>query len=153
VIAPISFAPATGTPRPDAIVENLATGAPFRDDFYTTNGATQAKTRKVPVGSKWSWALRAQNDGNVADDLVVSALPQFGVRFFVGYYDVTSYVTGGGFTFAGVAPDAILPFAVQATTDFLAVGDLYTVIVTVRSGAAPELRDVIHLRVRAIAPV
>jgi hypothetical protein len=152
VVVPIGFAPATGTPRPDAIVANIATGALFGDDLYTTNGATQSKSRKVVVGDKWSWALRVQNDGDVGDDLVVSALPRFGVRFFVGYYDVTSFVTGGGFTFAGVPAGTMLPMAVQASTDFMAVGDLYTVIVTVRSGAAPELRDVVHLRVRAIAP-
>ena len=62
-----------------------------------------------------------QNDGDITDDLILSApnvpTPPLAVRFYVGYFDVTAAVTGSGFTFHDVAPGQSFVFAVEFRAD------------------------------------
>jgi hypothetical protein len=113
------------------------------DNIYNTTTTGQARTHGTPLHETWSFPLRVQNDGDIADTLVVTAAPQFGVRYFAGYYDVTANVTGAGLEFAAVPPGVTRSLAMQFDTQTMSVGDILRVVVTVHSGAAPELEDAV----------
>jgi hypothetical protein len=109
---PISFDPA----QPDGRIKNRASGQIKGDGIYSLDGAGQTASRAVHPGEVWSFAVQAQNDGETADDIRVrapSASSPFTVRYFVGYYDVTSAVTGAGLTFGNVGVGQIRGLAVQ----------------------------------------
>jgi hypothetical protein len=148
---PLAFRSAPPISPPDAIVENIATGAYFGDDFYTTYAGNQTKSRKVPVGTTWSWALRVQNDRQASDDLTVFANPQPGVRFFIGYYDVTTEITQDGLRLDDMSPGAIVKIPVQMRTERTPVGQTKRVDITVRSASIPALRDDIRLQLLVVA--
>ena len=106
----------TAALQPDGRIKRRSDGAITGDNIYNTNGDGQTRIRAVAPGVVWTFAVQLQNDGEVADDITVTAPPSsppFTVQYFVGYYDVTPYVTGGGFTFTDVAPGQIWTFAVR----------------------------------------
>ena len=104
------------------------------------------------VTERRDYALRVQNDDVVTDDLVVTATPDPRVRYFVGYYEVTAQVHGGGFRYTDVAPGEVLPLAMQMSAVGLGPGDSYALPVTVASGAAAERIDVAWLAVSGVPP-
>ena len=97
-----------------------------------------------------------ENDSVDTDDITVTAAPAisspFAVRYFIGYYNVTSYVTGSGFTYPDMAPGEIRTLAVQfsanAGTDEGARVDQF---VTFVSNSALS-SDTVHVGVVARTP-
>jgi hypothetical protein len=114
--APIAFAPE----QPDGLIVRRNDGSIIGDNIYTDDGSGESKGAPIAPGGKWTFALRVENDGLTTDDITVTApavASPFSVRYFIGYYNVTSLVTGAGFTYHGMAPGAIQPFTVQFTAD------------------------------------
>jgi hypothetical protein len=106
-------------PQPDGRIRRRSDGAITGNDIYNFDGAAQTRIRAVAPGTTWSFAVQLQNDGEIADDITVTAPPSsppFTVRYFVSYFDITQYVTGGGFTFTDVAPGQIWTLGVQFNT-------------------------------------
>ena len=122
VVVPLSFLPKTGTPRPDLIHKRRDTQQLFYDNQYfpSVSDAPQ-RSHAIAPGGTWTFALIVQNDGDITDDLILSApnvpTPPLAVRFYVGYFDVTAAVTGSGFTFHDFAPGQSFVFAVQFRAD------------------------------------
>jgi hypothetical protein len=113
VTAPLEI---TRPQQPDGQIRRLSDGAITGDNIYNLDGTGQTRLRAVVPGAKWSFAVQVQNDGDVTDDITVTAPPSsspFTVRYFVSYFDITSQVTGGGFTFTGIAPGQIQRLPVQ----------------------------------------
>jgi hypothetical protein len=146
VVVPLGFDAVSGTPRPDLIFKNRATQQLFEDNQYFANAsAAPQHSHAIVPGGKWTYALLVQNDSDVVDDLVLSApivpTPPFAVRFFVGYYDVTTAVTGSGFTFQDFAPGQSFVFAVQFRADVGSAGSGVLAALKLSSASAPELVD------------
>jgi Neocarzinostatin family len=102
--------------QPDGQIRRLSDGAITGNDIYNLNADGQTRIRAVAPGVRWTFAVQFENDGEVADDITVTAPPSsppFTVRYFVSYFDITSQVTGGGFTFTDVAPGQIWKLPVQ----------------------------------------
>lgn len=105
--------------QPDGRIQRLSDGAISGDNVYNLDGASQTTVRAVAPDTTWSFAVQLQNDGDVADNIEVTAPPAtgpFSVRYFLAYYDITASITGGGFTFTGVAPGQVWTFVVQYKT-------------------------------------
>jgi hypothetical protein len=105
--------------QPDGRIRRRSDGAITGNDIYNLDGSGQTRIRAVAPGTTWSFAVQLQNDGEVADNIRVTAPPSsppFTVRYFVAYFDITQYVTGGGFTFTDVAPGQIWTLGVQFNT-------------------------------------
>jgi hypothetical protein len=104
-------------PQPDGMIRRRSDGAITGNDIYNLDGSGQARIRAVAPGTTWSFAVQLENDGEVADDdITVTAplsSPAFTVRYMVANFNITSKVTGGGFTFTDVAPGQIWTLGVQ----------------------------------------
>lgn len=112
---PIEFAPE----QPDGLIRRRSDGQITGNDVYENivpGLMSQTRVHTIEPGGKWTFALRVENDGLDTDEITVTASPPAlpgEVRYFVGYYDVTSNVLGSGFTYSDMAPGEIRTLAVQ----------------------------------------
>jgi hypothetical protein len=154
VIRPISFAPPTATPRPDLIFKQRATQQLYEDNVYFPTAAAAPRHRHaLAADGTWTFALVVQNDGDVIDDLVLTApiVPStpFAARIFFGYFDVTSAVTrDGGLVFHDVAPGQSFTFAVNIS-GVGAHGMSALTAIKLHSATEPALVDYARLLVTA----
>src|SRR5262249_30141701 len=83
----LAFAPQPPVnPRPDIMVKNRATGELYGDNFYDPNGGGVQRRVHAEVNGSWTFAVQIQNDGDVPDDLTITASAVPGVQYFVGYF-------------------------------------------------------------------
>jgi hypothetical protein len=133
--------------QPDGRIRRRSDGVITGDGIYNLDGAGQTRIRAVAPGTKWTFAVQVENDGDVPDDITVTAppgSPPFAVRYFVSYFDITSQVTGLGFTFTDVAPGQVWTFAVQFNVAPDApLGGQHVSQVTFQSGTAPRADTVV----------
>jgi hypothetical protein len=154
-----TFAPLTFVHvQPDGQIRRLSDGTIFGNDVYNSDGSSgQTVTHTVAPGAAWSFAVQVQNDGQRTDNITVTASPilsspDITVRYFAGYFDVTSRVTGAGFTFANVPPGEIRKLQVQfGATSGAAVDARSHQLVTFTAGNAP-VRDAVRVGVRVASP-
>jgi hypothetical protein len=152
VAVPISFAPATGHPRPDLGVKRRDTQQLLYDgEYFPTVSAAPARRHALAADGTWTYALVVQNDGDVPDDLVLTEptppVAPFSTRFFYGYYDLTAAVAGSGLVFHDVAPGQSFTIAVNIS-GVGAPDDASSLTgIGVHSGSAPELVDFVRLGV------
>ena len=154
-----TFAPLTFVHvQPDGRIARLSDGTIFGDDVYNRDGSSgQTVTHTITPGANWSFAVQVQNDGARTDDITVTAAsifssPDVTVRYFAGWFDVTSYVTGAGFTFGSVPPGGIrrLPVQFRASSG-AAIDSRSRQLVTFTSRTAPVV-DAVVVGVRVVAP-
>jgi hypothetical protein len=138
--------------QPDAQLKRMSDGLIIWDNGYTSRSTHyfQYRIHEITRGGKWSYAVLVQNDGSYADDITFTAPAitsgPFQVRYFVGWFDVTSRVTSTGFTFADVPVGVTKSIAVQYTAAWDAAGVREDAI-TFRSGLDPGAVDVLTLAV------
>ncbi len=146
--------------QPDGQIRRLSDGTIFGNDVYNNDGSSgQLVTHTIAPGTDWSFATQVQNDGQRTENITVTASPLLSspditVRYFAGYFDVTSRVTGTGFTFANVPPGEIrkLPVQFRASAGAAETRQPGSVqLVTFSAGNAP-VRDAIRVAVRVAAP-
>jgi hypothetical protein len=144
--------------QPDGRIRRLSDSTIFGDDVYNSDGSSgQTVTHAIGPGGNWSFAVQVQNDGERTDDITVTASPilsspDITVRYFAGWFNVTSYVTGAGFTFADVPPGGIRRLPVQFKAGAGAPVDARShQLVTFTSDTAPVI-DVVRVGVRVVAP-
>jgi hypothetical protein len=144
--------------QPDGRIRRLSDSTIFGNDVYNSDGSSgQTVTHPIAPGADWSFAVQVQNDGERTDNITVTAAPilsspNITVRYFVGYFDVTSHVTGTGFTFADVPPGEIRRLPVQFRASSSAPVDARShQLVTFTAGNAPVI-DAVRVGVRVIAP-
>ena len=113
--APIRFAPG----QPDGLIRRRSDGQITGNDEYESvvpDLMAQTRVHAIAPGGKWVFALRVENDGLDTDDITVTASPPGlpgEARYFIGYYDVTSYLVGSGFTYPDMAPGEVRTLGVQ----------------------------------------
>ena len=152
------FAPLTVVHvQPDGQVRRLSDNVIFGNDVYGTDGAGETVTHSVAPGAMWSFAVQVQNDGERTEAITVNAAsvlsaPGVTVRYFAGYLDVTSLVTGSGFTFSGVPPGGIRKLPVQFTaTSGASIGARSHQLITFHVGTVTAV-DAVRVGVRVDAP-
>jgi hypothetical protein len=155
VIVPIGFKPATGTPRPDLIFKRRDTQQLLEDNVYfAAVGSAPLHAHPIASPGTWTYAVVVQNDGDVPDDLVLTMPnvppPPFAVRVFVGYYDVTDFITGSGVLFHAVAPGQSIVVGVGIGVGAGVAGIGVLASLKLSSGSAPELVD--HTRLWVDTP-
>jgi len=131
---------APGT-RPDAMIKLASEGAGgyLTDDLYEATASAQVKPLGVVSGSTATYNVLFQNDGNVADDLVITgtgSAPGFTVQYLDNTAtDHTGAVTGAGYTIGGLAVGDSTVWTVNVTPAGTVVGGIsYDVFVTTVSG-------------------
>ncbi|MDQ1384745.1 MAG: Neocarzinostatin family [Actinomycetota bacterium] len=146
--------------QPDCLLQRLSDGQFFGDNVYNDE-VSQTWSHGTTAGNGWSFALRVQNDGDATEDLIVRGLTEFSspvirVRYFAGWLNVTSYVTGGGFTFGDVPPGGIRKLVVQFRAAAAASLGARSRQAVRCQWAAPngpvEVEDEVHVGVRVVAP-
>jgi hypothetical protein len=146
VLTPIAFEPSPPPTRPDGRIKRRSDGVVSWDDVYNETGAGQTRSHAIASDGRWTFALQAQNDSAVVDDIHISGeafTQDFTIRYFLGYYDITSSVTSSeGFTLAHMAPGAVQLFAIQFTANAGApAGATVAASVFSRSGTNPQMFD------------
>jgi hypothetical protein len=113
--AEVSFDPDALVPQPDARIKNRATGEIYGDDVYSVDGPLTSRTRAISPGEVWAFAVQVENEGPT-DSFRITAdpsAPPFTVRYFSGYFNITSTVTGAGATLRNLAPGQVRTIAVE----------------------------------------
>ncbi|MDQ1461515.1 MAG: Neocarzinostatin family [Actinomycetota bacterium] len=147
--------------QPDGQIRRLSDSALIGDDVYNSDASGQTVSHGITDGHDWSFAVQVENDGGRADDISVMAVaemahPGIAVRYFAGWFDITSAVTQGrSFTFADVAPGAIRKLVVQFRAASTAPLDAISrQRVTFYVGSPPTILgiDVVRVGVRVLSP-
>ncbi|MCB1018209.1 MAG: hypothetical protein KDB10_24190, partial [Acidimicrobiales bacterium] len=137
--------------RPDALIRR-GRGRLTGDGVYNTTGAGQTKGGAALGGRTVTYTVKAQNDGNVVDDLRVrgqGSAPGFTVRYFADGANVTWRVRHGTFVFEQVPPGEQRTLKVKVTVLAAAPrGASVTRAVTVISDGNPIVKDKVKATVR-----
>ena len=119
------------------------------DDLYENPVALQSKALGVVSGSTAAYRVRFENDGLLADDLLITGTAGGG-GFTVQYLDDggvdrTAAVTGGGYAIAALPAGANRVWTLNVTPSGSPApvpgGTSFAVVVTAASGAAPAAAD------------
>jgi uncharacterized repeat protein (TIGR01451 family) len=119
------------------------------DDLYESPVALQSKALGVVSGSTAGYAMRFENDGLLADDLIITGTAGGG-GFAVQYLDDTgtdrtAAVTGGGYTIAALPAGANRVWTLNVTPSGnpapVPGGTSFSAVVTAASGANPAAAD------------
>ena len=120
------------------------------NNVYNDDGWGQRAKCKVPVGSKATYHLSFQNDGNVETPLCISG-PGSSARWKVRYYDglsggddITLAVRAGGWVTAIVKPGKMQAMRLEVTPrDTLVAGDSQVHKVTATTSDGPGETDAV----------
>ena len=158
---PIGVAEAQSTPSaagpcadpcqlPDGRIRLRSEAVAIGDGIYNWDGLGQTRVALVPREGRARFVVRAENDGNGIDDLVVQGTrntTNFGIRYFVGDQEVSARVRNGSFRFADVGPGQHRALNVDVRANPAApLRSKVIVRVVLRSGTDGTLRD----RVKAV---
>jgi hypothetical protein len=100
-------------PQPDVVLRRVGGASLTGDGVYNETGWGQTRRRRIAPGERWAFSLQIQNDGPRAGTVVLTGSATAGVRYFIGYYDITAAVTGSGFRYEGMPPGASYHLGVQ----------------------------------------
>lgn len=95
--------------RADGAVSLAAASAYLGNDVYNATGAGQTKSAGVSRGSKRSYYIRVQNDGDALDTFTIdgcASSAKFNVAYFSGSTSITTQVVEGTYRVVDVAPGA-----------------------------------------------
>jgi len=106
--------------QPDLKVRPLAQPGYTGDDLYNTTGTGQTQAQAVAAGATATFVFHAQNDGNVEDTFTLTgtAAPSgWTVRYVNAATgaDITTQVTGAGYSTGPLAPGAYAWLSVRVT--------------------------------------
>ena len=106
--------------KPDLQLRTSAEIAYTGDNIYNTDGDDQSKAQSCVAGTAVTYLFRAQNDGNVADTLKITA-PAAGAGWTARYYEmstnveITDQVTGTGYLTPALASGGVQGLYVKVT--------------------------------------
>jgi hypothetical protein len=144
-----------GKGRPDLAIGRAGRKA-VGDDLYGSNGAGQTAGVKLAPGSKASFAIELENDGDAVDGTLVGA-PRgtggFKLKYSLAGRKVTKQITGTGLPVEGLAPGATRMLTVSAKAGRSAEsGSRQKFLVSGRSAGDPSLMDAVRMKLRVAKP-
>ena len=118
--------------KPDMSIKNGVDASYIGNGVFNTDGTDQTKSQNASAGVKVTYSFRVMNAGNLSDSIKITGTSG-GSGWSVKYYDlasvdITSQVTGSGWSSGILAPGADRGFFVKVSPD-----------VTVGSGASKTL--------------
>lgn len=141
--------------QPDGQIKLAADKSFLGDNVWNVTGALQTRASSATRGQSKTFNLRLQNDGLVADKVVVKGCGSsagFMVRYLHGTTVVTSKVIAGTYDTGTLAKGAASPLTLKiAVGPNAPVGATKSCSVTATSVAAPARRDVVVGRVKVAA--
>ena len=145
--APISFVAV----QPDVLFQERKVGGLLLfDNVYESIPNLQQRGHAIATTGTFTYALRIQNDGAAADDIVVKARggdAHTTLHYNVGFFDVTASITStDGFRYTAMQPGQIARLGVTFETVDAGPGP-HSVLITATSGADPSASDSIALSV------
>jgi hypothetical protein len=96
--------------RPDEWIKLHTATSYIGDGVYSSTGSGETATVTTGRGTSQTFDIAVQNDGSVADTFLVKgggSTSRMQVRYYsglTGNTDITSLVTGGGYTTSSLAP-------------------------------------------------
>jgi hypothetical protein len=146
-----TYWPPPGDIQPDMLVRTPA-ATWVGDGIYNSTGADQTISRQQGTDETRLTTLRVQNDGAAPDSFLVTgtgSTAQMTVHYFdraTGGTDITSQVTGAGWTGAALSPGIFRDFRVETTLTSAANGNSSrTTTVTAHSVTKPKYLDVVKV--------
>jgi hypothetical protein len=143
------------TYQPDGQIKLKADDNFLGDNVWNLTGALQTRAGSATREHSKTFNLRLQNDGPVADKLLVKGCHSttgFAVRYRQGRTPVTSEVVAGTYDTGTLAEGAARSLKLKiAVGPNAPVGATKSCSVTARSAAVPARRDVVIARVRVTA--
>ncbi|MBI3648890.1 MAG: hypothetical protein HY240_09105 [Actinobacteria bacterium] len=137
--------------QPDGAIR-LGKGKYVGDNAYNTTAAKQTVTAKALRGSKKTFTVRVENDGNSTDTFTVKgkgAQTGFAVKYFQGTTDVTSSVVAGTFTTSSIASGGSITLKLVITVKKTAkVGVTRSWLVSATSVTDATKKDAVKAKVR-----
>ena len=138
--------------QPDGQIKLAADKSFLGDNVWNVTGARQTRASSATRGQSKTFNLRVQNDGLVADKLVVKGCGSsagFTVRYLHGTSVVTSKVVAGTYATGTLTKGAASPLTLKiAVGPNAPVGDTKSCSVTASSAAVPARKDVVIARVK-----
>ncbi|HEY3417913.1 MAG TPA: hypothetical protein VGM23_13605, partial [Armatimonadota bacterium] len=144
----VSPPPPTTTYQPDMQIRTQASSTYAGGNVY---GFSQSVSQSVTAGSAAIYQLALQNDGSGSDTITVTG-PSGGAGWTVRYYnataggaDITSQVTGAGWSTGVMAAGATLQFRAEVVpASTVAGGSSYTVSVAAKSAGDTTRSDAVQ---------
>ncbi|MHB0998264.1 MAG: DUF7948 domain-containing protein [Armatimonadota bacterium] len=117
------------------------------NNIYSTDGSNQTKTQNASIGQTVNYGFRIQNDGNTNDIFKITG-PAERNGWKIRYYDlttnadVTSQVTGSGWSSGTLVPGATNGVYVKVTPDnTVSPGSVNTLLITAVSQGDTSKKD------------
>ena len=136
--------------RPDGRIRR-GSGGFHGDDVYNTTGEGQAATAAVSRGGTATFTVRAQNDGNTTQDLLLrgtASTDRFRIAYRQAGSGVTNAVTAGTFVLPAVPAGATRDLTVTVTAlSGAPAGAKVKVKVSISSTLSSATRDVVKATV------
>lgn len=144
----------TGT-QPDNLVKNSTESVYVGDGIYNTDGTDQFRSQSANSGTAAVYHVRIENDGTTTGQFNVTGTgdgTSAHASWTVAYYDaltagndITSQVTGSGWSTGSLAGGAYREIRVEVTSDEDAWGmETYDVLVTSTSSVDPTKIDAVR---------
>jgi hypothetical protein len=139
--------------QPDGALKLTSTINFVGGNIYNTTARHQTVATKAKRGSRKSFVIAVQNDGNLNDSISVKAAQAptgISYKFLLGTTDVTQRIKRGTFRFLSLAPGATRRLKlVIGVKSGAAVGTTKKVLVTLVSASSTK-KDAVRARVKVI---
>jgi len=126
--------------QPDLLIQALGDYPRIGDNIYNTSGHEQARTQEISRGVKATYLIIVQNDGSIADNLMLTGTPGgngWTVRYFNAAAkgaDITTDMTGRGWALNNLATTTPKVIRVEVTAGALARMDCTLYITATSDG-------------------
>lgn len=138
--------------RPDSQVKLSGDATYVGNNIYNSSGSGQQRTAGARRGTRATFYLRIQNDGNISDSFRVRAAGSssaFYVHYFSGSTDITNLVTGAGYVSRALSPTSGVTLRLEITVRGSAsIGTIKSWLVTAISQQRPVRLDAIVAKVK-----
>ncbi len=142
--------------RPDGMIKVSTASAYLGNDIYSTTAAGQTVAVKAARGTKKTFLIQVQNDGNSLDQLAIKgagAQKGFTITYLLGANgttSITSQVIAGSYTTIALAPGGTTVFrAVIGVKATATIGTVKAFLVTAASAHDASVTDVVRASVKA----
>ena len=134
--------------KPDMLIKNSADVSYIGTDIFNADGTNQTKSQNASAGQKVTYSFRVKNAGYLSDSFKITGSAG-GAGWSVRYYDlssidITSQVTGSGWSSGTLASGADRGFFVKVSPDTTVTsGSSKTILITATSVGDGTKKDVV----------
>ena len=141
--------------QPDMLIRNAGESGYTGAGILNLDGTDQSRSQIAATGSAANYQFLVQNAGSTTDSFTITA-PGSGGGWVMHYFDqaandISSAVTGSGWTTGNLAPGAGTVFSAQVMPDItIGAGAVNAVLVTAMSNMNPSMQDAVNAVTTAV---